>query len=507
MNIENKILSENEKQADKIAAKVMRITFLIFTIVYILDIVGVFITDLTIMTIAYVLGAVCLWTPTILVNVCKLQGGWIKYVNTICAVSLVTVTTITLTYHVIVLYVYAIAIAGLYFSKKLNILATTLTTVGVSLGQIAAFFLNTLPDKNFRELSSLILYSVVPKALVLLAVAAIFTMLTERTANLLSNLMGAEEQMEMFEQMKRMKENAAETSETLSDMVSELAGITEASLCANQKIAEESEHLLQSSTENSEAVETADDRIEDISEELSGLSSMNHKTASLAERIGENTKENQKRMEEATGNMEQIYKSTDACKKIITNLGEESKEIIGIVQTIKNISSQTNILALNATIEAARAGEQGKGFAVVAEEIQKLSEQTKTAVENIGLIVHQVVENTENAVSAMEQNVIFTRTGMESIQKANESSLLITSSNEEMAGQIRAIDEAAEIIKIKSGEVSDGMKQIRSNTQQNCHAVEQVTAATQENSAGAESLAEIVEQIKSLSEKLNEVVA
>lgn len=106
----------------------------------------------------------------------------------------------------------------------------------------------------------------------------------------------------------------------------------------------------------------------------------------------------------------------------------------------------------------------------------------------------------------MEQNVTFTQTGMESIRKANESAVLITSSNEEMIGQIRAIDEAAEVIKVKSNEILNGMKQISSNTQKNCHAVEMVTAATQENSAGAESLAEMVEKIKELSEKLNAVV-
>ena len=66
-----------------------------------------------------------------------------------------------------------------------------------------------------------------------------------------------------------------------------------------------------------------------------------------------------------------------------------------------------------------------------------------------------------------------------------------------------AIDAAAEIIREKSGEVADNMKQINSNTQENCRALEHVTAASQENSAGAESLAEIVEQIKELSEQLH----
>lgn len=503
---ENGVLVENEKQANIIAAKVMRITFLIFTLVYILNLVGIFVTDKTIMNIAYVLGSLFLWCPTLLVNVLKLQQRWIKYLNILCAVALVTVTSITLNYHIIVMYVYAIAIAGLYFSRELNIFATILTVIGSSVGQILAFVLNTVPDKNFRDMQAVIVWSVVPKALVLIALAAIFTMLSKRTAALLSNLLGAEEQEMMLERMKNMQENAAHTSESLLCMVTELAGITETSLQANQRIAEEAEGLLQGASDNAKEVENADERMQDIAEQLSGLSMMNHKTASLAEEIGDNTRENQKRMEEATGNMEQIYSSTDECKQIITTLGEKSKEIIGIVHTITGISSQTNILALNASIEAARAGEHGKGFAVVAGQIQKLAEQTKTAVENIGIIVHQVVENTESAVSAMEQNVALTKSGMDSIQKANETAALITSSNQEMVGQILAIDEAAGIIKAKSDQASDSMKQISSNTQKNYDSVEHVSAATQENSAGTESLAEIVEQIKELSGQLNAVV-
>lgn len=503
---ENGILRENEKQANRIVAKVMRITFVIFTLIYLMDVIGLFTVDIAVMTIAYVGGGVLLLMPTLLVNVLKQDQWYVKYVSVICATVFVTLLSITLTYHVVAIYVYPIAIASLFFSKKLNIMATALTVVGVSVGQVLAFYLPTQQDDNFTQFKSVIIFGVIPRALVLIAVAAIFTMLCARTAALLSNLMGAEQQKEMLDRMKEMKDSAASSSDTLFRMVTDLSGITESSLRANRQIAQESENLLVSSTENTAAVEKADQRIEDIAEQLVGLSKMNHRTALLTDRIGENTQENQKRMDDVTANMEQIHMSTNECKQIIGNLGEASKEIIGIVHTITGISSQTNILALNATIEAARAGEHGRGFAVVAEEIQQLAEQTKTAVENIGTIVHGVVKNTENAVTAMDQNVTYTQSGMESIRKANESTVLITSSNEELAQQIHAIDEAAEIIREKSSEVSDSMKQISNNTQLNCNAASQVSAASQENNAGAESLAEIVEQIKVLSEQLNKVV-
>lgn len=500
------LLKSNAKEANLLVAKVMRITFVIFTLIYLLNVIGIFTVDKTIMTIAYLISAALLWLPTLLTNVLKQERDYIAYVNVLCAAVFVTVLSITLTYHVVAIYVYPIAIASLYFSKRLNIVATGLTVMGVSVGQILAFYMKTLQDDNFTEFDGVIIFGVIPRALVLIAVAAIFTMLCSRTAAMLSNLMGAEEQKAILEHMQLMKDNATKTSETMVVMVAELAGITEKSLQANQSIVEESERLLTGSMENTVAIESVDNKIQDISEQLVELSNLNHRTAGLTDRISENTRENQRRMDDATASMEQIHNSTSVCKAIISNLGEESKQIIGIVETITHISSQTNILALNATIEAARAGEHGRGFAVVAEEIQQLSEQTKTAVDNIGNIVHEVVKNTENAVSAMEQNASATQKGMDSIRKANESATMITSSNEELAGQIHEIDKAAEIIREKSGEVADSMKQISNNTQQNCSAVELVTAATQENTAGTESLAEIVEQIKELSAQLNKVV-
>ena len=503
---QSSVLRENETQANKIATKVMRVTFLIFILIYLMNVVGIFVVDNVIMTLAFIRGSMFLLLPTLFVNILKRDDNIIRYLNVICATLFVMILSTTLTFHVVVIYVYPIAIASLYFSKVLNIVATAMTVVAVSIGQILAFLLQTLPDDNFTEMDGVIIFGVVPRALVLIAVAAIFTMLTSRTASLLSNLLGAEAQKEMLDKMNQMRDNAAQTSDALVGMVAELSDIAETSWKANQSIATETDNLLAGSTENATAVENADQRMQDITVELSGLSQMNHKTSLLTDSISENTRENQKRMDDATDNMEQIYMSTSECKEIITKLGEESKEIIGIIETITKISNQTNILALNASIEAARAGEHGKGFVVVAEQIQKLSEQTKTAVESIGAIVREVVNNTENAVVAMEQNVTYTQNGMESIQKANESAILITSSNEELSVQIHQIDKAAEIIRIKSDEVAIAMKQISDNTLSNCNALEQVTMSTQNSSAGTQSLVEIVEQIKGLSAQLNSVV-
>ena len=80
MEEKNGVLIQNEKQANRAVAKVMRITFLIFTLVYLLNVFGIFVVDMGIMTLAYVAGSVLLWVPTLLVSVGKQQKSYVKYV-------------------------------------------------------------------------------------------------------------------------------------------------------------------------------------------------------------------------------------------------------------------------------------------------------------------------------------------------------------------------------------------------------------------------------------------
>lgn len=495
------VLVENEKHANKSVAKVIRITFLIFSVVFLLNVLGIFVVDMKTMTIAYVCGSVLLWFPTIIVNIAKLEGAGVKYYLTICAVIFVSIVTSTLGYHAVLLFIYAIAIGSLYFSKRINILTTILSVIGVSVGQILCFTFEILPDKNFPTFYKLIVYGIVPRAMVLIAVAAIFTMLCERTAGLLSNLMNAEEQEQMMRQMQLMHEKSQETSRILMDMVKELSEITESSMESNEQIVTETGNVLESFSKNTEEITSVNERTQDIHTRLEELASINAQVSELARQINTLSKDNQKKMDGATDSMEQIHVSTNECKEIIGKLGEESKEILGIIQVISGISQQTNILALNATIEAARAGEQGRGFAVVAGQIQKLAEQTKKAVDDIGKIVTESVHNTENAVDVMEQSVRLTEAGMNSIREVGDSTSMITASNEQMTAQIMEMDTTVENIRIHSNKVAASMEQVNVSTQSNYQAIEQVTAATQENSAGVEAIEELVARIRTLAMK------
>ena len=82
--------------------------------------------------------------------------------------------------------------------------------------------------------------------------------------------------------------------------------------------------------------------------------------------------------------------------RLVDDLASYSKNIYEIVNSISELSQQTNVLAINAAIEAARSGAAGKGFSVVAGEIRSLASQSGDSANKISEILSTMVSKIEN---------------------------------------------------------------------------------------------------------------
>ena len=157
-----------------------------------------------------------------------------------------------------------------------------------------------------------------------------------------------------------------------------------------------------------------------------------------------------------------------------------SQQVVGIIQTIEDIASQTNLLSLNASIEAARAGEAGKGFAVVADEIGKLalesSKAANTTKELIEISIREI--NKGNAIASDAMDSL-----KESVSAINQVNQMI---------QETAADAAVQ---------AENMKQLQIGIEEIAHGIQDNSAASQQTSATSEELASQAEILNQMVKK------
>ncbi|WP_378954455.1 methyl-accepting chemotaxis protein [Pelosinus sp. sgz500959] len=212
-------------------------------------------------------------------------------------------------------------------------------------------------------------------------------------------------------------------------------------------------------------------------------------------------------VDKAITQMSKIEQTVSTSAQVVVKLGERSKEIGQIIDTISGIAGQTNLLALNAAIEAARAGEQGRGFAVVAEEVRKLAEQSQAAAKQIATLIGEIQDDTGKAVVAMSNGTREVKTGAEVV---NASGLVF----QEIVVMVTQVS-------VRTQEISEAIKEMASNSQQIVGSVQQidelskktsaetqiVSAATQEQLASMEEVASSSQELSNLAMELREAVA
>ena len=221
------ILVKNEREANRVASKVMLVSIIFIVLVYVLDLLKIFIVPIPVMTVALSIATIFLLIPPFIVFVLKKDEWWVKYVTVTAAAMSVGVLAIYLSYHIVLMYIYAIAIASLYFSRRLSWYTVFISIIIMSASQILGLYSGGVDDKNLSKLYNMVVYGVIPRGIELVALSLIFILLSKRTRNMLQNVLSAEEQKSMMDRMASITNKSFEVSEVLAESVKQLSQITE----------------------------------------------------------------------------------------------------------------------------------------------------------------------------------------------------------------------------------------------------------------------------------------
>jgi methyl-accepting chemotaxis protein len=284
----------------------------------------------------------------------------------------------------------------------------------------------------------------------------------------------------MVANLRDLVAKVQEAAASVRSFAQDLAAAAQEVGGSTEQVAKAVEQMATGAEEQAKAATSAGQVVDSVSRAITRVEESSQTVVASTGRAAETSEGGKGAVVQAVDQIAALRNTVDGAAEVVRTLGERSREITVIVDTIANIADQTNLLALNAAIEAARAGEQGRGFAVVAEEVRKLADQSKQAADQIAGLIGEIQRNTAEAVSAIEHGAKEAAAGTEVVRRTGAAFEEIATSVAEVLQEIR--------------EVSTAAREMSNESQKAVTAVESIAAITEESAAGAEEVNAAVEE-------------
>ena len=310
-----------------------------------------------------------------------------------------------------------------------------------------------------------------------------------------------QELAEMSEELKnstnidKSAEEVAATAEQLSANIEELG--TSAIQVAGA-LAQMAENGQVAFVESEKAVAFAGNiqsKVEDVARRAGEAGETNLQIGEILENARASARDVWQRLQEC-------IKSYDTTNSAIEVLQEKLRQIEKIVDTIENVSIQTNMLAVNGFVEAATAGEHGRGFSVVAGDIRNLAAESAENADKIKDLVRDIQLQMGKVVNEIAQSEVASRKGNEAAAMAAQKNAAVTNELEDIAKNRsvlrKAIDESKTAVAEDVRESQRVMEVVDIARQQ----VEQASRVAQEQAKAVNELANSIEEIASIADEM-----
>lgn len=166
----NNFLQSDELIANKYALKSGTTAMIIITIIWLLNLLNIFVVDATIMKNCYATCVVIYMIGIVICNIVDLSKSWVKYFLLLWIIAFMTVLSVFLTFHAVITCLLPIVYTTMYSSKKMMVYTYILTVFSIFMGVYGGSYLGVI-DENIVGTApdKMALYFVFPRCMICIA--------------------------------------------------------------------------------------------------------------------------------------------------------------------------------------------------------------------------------------------------------------------------------------------------------------------------------------------------
>lgn len=306
---------------------------------------------------------------------------------------------------------------------------------------------------------------------------------------------------EMRTKMNKLMREVHDSAQQLAAASEELTASSGQAAQVSTQVAQSATDVVGSVEKQERSVANTNNAVESLQASMEGI---RQESARVAERSGAASNHatvGSTAIDGSVAQMKEVESTVLGTAKLVDRLGNRSKEIGEIVDTISSIAEQTNLLALNASIEAARAGEQGRGFNVVAGEVAKLASESQESAKKIAELIAAIQEDTYAAVASMDAGREAVKAGVDSVEGLRATFEDINCLVQEVSDEIQAVSGSITKMTRETETITEDISHISSASTQVSGEMQAVSAATEQQSASAQEIAAASDALAVLAQK------